>query len=70
MAKDMEGAAVARVCQDLRTPMVAIKAVTDHVDHGADTAAEFVRNLARATAALADAIEAALEPLAPRTQRD
>ncbi len=65
VAKDMEGAAVARVCRDLRTPLVAIKAVTDMVDHKADTAAQFVRNLSHATACLSAALERLLGSLAP-----
>jgi 5'-methylthioadenosine nucleosidase len=65
VAKDMEGAAIARVCRDLRTPLVAVKAVTDMVDHKADTAAQFVRNLSQATACLSAALERLLGSLAP-----
>ena len=65
VAKDMEGAAIARVCRDLRTPLVAVKSVTDMVDHKADTAAQFVRNLSKATDRLAAALERLLGSLAP-----
>jgi nucleoside phosphorylase len=65
VAKDMEGAAIARVCRDLRTPLVAVKAVTDMVDHHADTAAQFVRNLECATGRLAAALQRLLGTLAP-----
>ena len=65
VAKDMEGAAIARVCRDLRTPLVAVKAVTDLVDHHADTAAQFVRNLSHATSRLSAALEQLLGSLAP-----
>ena len=65
VAKDMEGAAIARVCRDLRTPLVAVKAVTDMVDHHADTAAQFTRNLACATDRLCDALDRLFGALAP-----
>jgi 5'-methylthioadenosine nucleosidase len=68
IAKDMEGAAIARVCRDLRTPMVAVKAVTDMVDHHADTAAQFTRNLALATECLCAALQRLLPTLAPHAR--
>ena len=68
IAKDMEGAAIARVCRDLRTPLVAVKAVTDMVDHRADAAAQFTRNLARATDALSAALQRLLPTLAPHAR--
>jgi 5'-methylthioadenosine nucleosidase len=68
VAKDMEGAAIARVCRDLRTPLVAVKAVTDMVDHHADTAAQFVRNLDHATDCLGAALVRLLGTLAPRAR--
>lgn len=68
VAKDMEGAAIARVCRDLHTPLVAVKAVTDMVDHKADTAAQFVRNLSHATACLSAALERLLGTLAPQAR--
>jgi 5'-methylthioadenosine nucleosidase len=68
VAKDMEGAAIARVCRDLRTPLVAVKAVTDLVDHHADTAAQFVRNLAFATQCLSGALQSLIHALAPHAR--
>jgi 5'-methylthioadenosine nucleosidase len=68
VAKDMEGAAIARVCRDLRTPLVAVKAVTDMVDHHADTAAQFTRNLSRATECLSAALQRLLPTLAPHAR--
>ena len=65
VAKDMEGAAIARTCRDLRTPLVAVKVVTDLVDHHADTAAQFVRNLSFATGCLSAALQRLLGTLAP-----
>ena len=65
VAKDMEGAAIARVCRDLRTPLVCVKVVTDMVDHHVDTAAEFMRNLSFATSRLSAALERLLGSLAP-----
>lgn len=47
VAKDMEAAAVARVATDLRIPFVAVKAVTDLVDHPEPGHEAFERNLAR-----------------------
>ncbi|MBU3728174.1 MAG: hypothetical protein FGM37_02860, partial [Phycisphaerales bacterium] len=68
VAKDMEGAAIARVCRDLRTPLVAVKAVTDLVDHRADTAAQFVRNLSFATQSLSASLQRILGTLAPHAR--
>ena len=68
VAKDMEGAAIARTCRDLRTPLVAVKAVTDMVDHHADTAAQFVRNLSFATASLSAALQRLVGTLAPQAR--
>jgi hypothetical protein len=47
---------------------VAVKAVTDLVDHHADTASQFVRNLAHATARLTDALERLVGSLARHTR--
>ena len=68
IAKDMEGAAIARVCKDLRTPLVAVKVVTDLVDHHADTAAQFVRNLSLATGRLSAALQQVCGALAPHAR--
>jgi len=53
-AKDMEAAAVAWVAHEARIPMFAIKAITDFVDHPADTASQFAENFGASTAALAE----------------
>ncbi len=47
--KDMEGAAVAFVCQLYNTPVMFIKSVTDLCDNGAETYEEFSKNLAHAS---------------------
>ena len=48
-AKDMEVAAIAWVCQCLRTPFVALKAITDIVDGEHPTEEEFLRHLHEAS---------------------
>ena len=53
MAKDMELAALASVCRAHATPLVALKGITDLVDHSEPTAEAFTRNLAATTARLA-----------------
>ena len=53
-AKDMEAAAVAWVAHEAHVPMFAIKAITDYVDHPADTAEQFATNFGVCTAGLAD----------------
>ncbi len=55
-AKDMEAAAVAWVCEHLGVDFLAVKAITDLVDHPEATAEQFRRNLALATERLADAV--------------
>ncbi len=47
--KDMEGAAVAFVCQLYNTPVMFVKSVTDLCDNGAETYEEFSKNLAHAS---------------------
>jgi len=61
--KDMEAAAIVRVAHDLDTPFVAVKVVTDLVDHPEPVATAFVRNLAVARARLAVAIDAVVAAL-------
>ncbi len=53
LAKDMEAAAVAWVCEHKRVPFVALKAITDLVDVPEPTGEQFARNLAVATKNLA-----------------
>ncbi len=55
VAKEMEAAAVAWVCERLAVPFTALKVVTDLVDHPEETAEQFDRNLAAATTRLAEA---------------
>ena len=59
--KEMEAAAVGWVANTMGVPIVAIKAITDHVDHGADTAEQFTANFSLATERLVDAVERLLE---------
>jgi 5'-methylthioadenosine nucleosidase len=59
--KEMEAAAVAYVCSLWGTPMFAIKSITDLVDGEHATPEEFLRNLARATDALSDAVKRVVE---------
>lgn len=54
--KDMEAAAVAYVCELHRVPFMALKAITDLVDHHETTASQFASNLAMASRRLADAV--------------
>ena len=54
--KDMEGAAIAYLCHQLKTPMFALKSVTDIVDGEHPTSEEFLKNLATAAKALMEAL--------------
>lgn len=51
--KDMEAASVAYVCEQMGVPFMALKAVTDLVDHHATTADQFTANLSLASHRLA-----------------
>jgi 5'-methylthioadenosine nucleosidase len=64
--KEMEAAAVAWVADLLGVPVLAVKAVTDHVDHHAPTAEQFVANLRLATERLRDAVVAVLDEVLGR----
>lgn len=48
VAKDMEAASVAYVCEQMNVPFLAVKAITDLVDHHTATAEQFSANLTRA----------------------
>jgi len=61
LAKDMELAALAVVCRLHGTPLVAIKGITDLVDHHEATQDAFLRNLARTAARVAAASGPLLE---------
>ena len=50
--KDMEAAAIAWVTEQTRTPLVAIKVVTDIVDGDRATEEEFLENLSTAASSL------------------
>lgn len=63
-AKEMEAAAVAWVCSKLGVPFVAMKAITDLVDGGQATEAEFLANLQHASDRLCDRVLAFLQLLA------
>ena len=64
IAKEMELAALAVVCREHGRPLVALKGITDLVDHHEPTHEAFLRNLARTSARVADAIGPLLEELA------
>ncbi|NDF32103.1 MAG: hypothetical protein EB147_07730 [Acidimicrobiia bacterium] len=50
--KEMEAAAVAHVGELMGIPVLAVKAITDLVDHHTATAEQFATNLTMATARL------------------
>ena len=54
VAKDMEAAAVAWVCERMVVPFVGLKVVTDLVDDPEPTPEQFARNLSAATDRLAE----------------
>ncbi len=62
-AKDMEAAAVGWVAEQLKCDFLAVKAITDFVDHPEPTGDQFQRNLATATRQLAEVTAKLLERL-------
>ena len=54
--KDMEGAAIAWVCEQAQVPYLGIKCVTDIVDGDRVTQEEFLENLHKASLALLDSV--------------
>jgi len=54
--KEMEAAAIGWVCEQYRIPFFPVKAITDFVDHHADTANQFQENYAHAVESLKDAL--------------
>lgn len=68
--KDMEAAAVAYVCDLHRVPFMALKAVTDLVDHHETTASQFTTNLAMASRRLADTVVRVVDWCATRETSD
>ncbi|MEM9608722.1 MAG: 5'-methylthioadenosine nucleosidase, partial [Actinomycetota bacterium] len=65
--KEMEAAAVGWVTWLLGVPVMAVKAITDLVDHHTETAEQFQANLAMATDRLSDAVTAVLSDIDGRT---
>ena len=63
-AKEMEAAAMAWVASLYGVPFTALKAITDIVDGGVETATEFEKNFETAVGALAPATRRLLEALA------
>jgi nucleoside phosphorylase len=57
VAKDMEATAIAAVARDRDVPFLAIKAVTDLVDHPEPSHEAFLRNLASTSRTLSDLLE-------------
>jgi nucleoside phosphorylase len=66
IAKDMEAAAVAQICSSWGTPFAALKVLTDLHDAPTSTAEQFERNLATASAVLADRVAVLVHELAAR----
>ena len=61
IAKDMEAASVAWVCEQFDIPFTALKAITDLVDSDESTAEQFVSNFEIATQRLGDAAKDLIE---------
>ena len=68
--KDMEAAAVAYVCEMMSTPVMAVKAITDLVDHPMATAEQFTANLSMASRQLGENLLKIVDFCAPRSVRD
>lgn len=64
VAKEMEAAAIAWLCERLAVPFSALKVITDLVDAPEEPGEQFLRNLGRATAALAEMTSALVDALA------
>ncbi len=67
--KEMEVAAVGWVCQQFRVPLLPVKAITDWVDHPAETGQQFLRNYAAAARSLSATLLRILDalPASPKT---
>lgn len=68
--KDMEAAAVAYVCELVAIPVMAVKAITDHVDSPVATSEQFVANLDLACSRLTTAVVAVLLELEDMSMSD
>ncbi|ROS05767.1 5'-methylthioadenosine nucleosidase [Sinobacterium caligoides] len=64
--KEMEAAAIARLCEDFSVPFIALKAVTNPVKVDHDAGAVFEENLARSVQALSGKLYALLQELITR----
>jgi len=67
VAKDMEAAAVAYVCELYGVPCAALKAITDLHDVPVSSAEQFTANLAMASERLADAVVRLIDVIAGRS---
>jgi nucleoside phosphorylase len=68
-AKDMEATAIAQVCVQCGVPFVAVKAVTDLVDHPEPVQDAFLRNLRMVSALLGERMEAGVRWLGAHARR-
>ena len=68
-AKDMEACAIAQVCAQCGVPFVAVKSITDLVDHPEAVQDAFLRNLRMASALLAERMEVAVRWLGAHPRR-
>jgi nucleoside phosphorylase len=68
-AKDMEACSIAQVCAQCGVPFVAVKAVTDLVDHPEPVQDAFLRNLRTVTALLGERLDAGLRWLGAHPRR-
>jgi 5'-methylthioadenosine nucleosidase len=66
----MEAAAVAYVCELMKIPVMALKAITDLVDHHAATAVQFAANLHMASGQLAEKLVQVIDFCASRSIAD
>ena len=70
VVKEMEAAAVAYVCELMKIPVMALKAITDLVDHHAATADQFAANLHMASEQLAEKLVQVIDFCASRSIAD
>lgn len=70
VVKEMEAAGVAYVCDLMNIPVMALKAITDLVDHQAATADQFAANLHMASEQLAEKLVQVIDFCAVRSITD
>lgn len=68
-AKDMEACAIAQVCAHCGVPFMAVKAVTDLVDHPEPVQDVFLRNLRTVSVLLAERMDAGIRWLGAHPRR-